>query len=77
MRQYIAWYDFMILDLEKADCLVWSQASKVSIAPGIISGSLSRSKYIAWYDIRMLYLLKYIAWYDFRIIYSYNVYCLV
>jgi len=32
--------------------------SKVSISSGIISGSLIRSKYIAWYDFGILYLYK-------------------
>jgi len=65
--------------------------SKVSILPGMISESLLQSKYITWYDFRILYPEKVhclvwfqdplswerIACYDFRIFYLEKIYCLV
>ena len=50
----------------------WSEGI---ILPGMISGSLIRRTYIAWYDFRILDPKK--VWYDFRILGPKKVYCLV
>ena len=53
-----AWYDFRIAYHKKALCLVvfLGPLSLGSILCGVISESAVFRKYVAWYDVRVLYI---------------------